>query len=417
MTNHGISTLLKAKLHWIMSCKGYTEKHYNVIYIFIIIYKWNQWLHATGLFPVMSAVSVSCFIWQFCLGFFLNPVMIKQEEQMLKYPYSFRFVLIFNWCIHVQWATLRCLWTSVQVHEMFPDQDVGANFWLVELICGRRIKHISMIKSTEINMSDKKSFHLIDISAFSTPFFGILDVSQCTCSQNQYVLFILPCSWSVHHHLAKYSFSCTASIWLESNTDQEQPNTYECSTNTNKCSMSGNWERTVAWGAHKHVFSIVCSFSIKNRLKHPNAGQHWSFWMQSVKLIKSHSNVVSGCSSWIASTPYQLSSWSDEKCGRKWGQEVLPAARMEGQAQLITQIHMLHIWIKIWSRSYTKQMNNQSLNMFIITRHDKFYIVIVKYAYDEHHNTKHIRIKTNTQWQLKRKHTQFHHKSKVLCYS
>ena len=52
----------------------------------------------------------------------------------------------------------------------------------------------------------------IDLSAFSAPFFGIFDVSQRTCSQNQCVLFLSPCSRSLYCRLAKYSFSSDASI-------------------------------------------------------------------------------------------------------------------------------------------------------------------------------------------------------------
>ena len=36
--------------------------------------------------------------------------------------------------------------------------------------------------------------------------------------------------------------------------------------------------------------------------------------------IKSHSTIVSECSTWIASTPYHISLWSVEKCARKWSQ-------------------------------------------------------------------------------------------------
>ena len=59
----------------------------------------------------------------------------------------------------------------------------------------------------------------IDLSAFSAPFFGIFDMPQCMCSQNQCVLLLSPCSQSVSLRLAKYSFSSNASIWLEPNTD------------------------------------------------------------------------------------------------------------------------------------------------------------------------------------------------------
>ena len=40
----------------------------------------------------------------------------------------------------------------------------------------------------------------------------------------------------------------------------------------------------------------------------------------------SYSNVVSGCSAHIAPSLHQISSWSGEKCGRKWSQEVLLCA-------------------------------------------------------------------------------------------
>ena len=33
--------------------------------------------------------------------------------------------------------------------------------------------------------------------------------------------------------------------------------------------------------------------------------------------------IVSGCSTWIALSPEQISSWSDEKCARKWSHQVL----------------------------------------------------------------------------------------------
>ena len=68
-----------------------------------------------------------------------------------------------------------------------------------------------------------------------------------------------------------------------------------------------------------------------------------SFMMQSVKqqllplFIKCYSKVVSGCSTWTASTPYQISSWSVEKSARKRIQEVLLCADLvtfsQGQDQ------------------------------------------------------------------------------------
>ena len=84
-----------------------------------------------------------------------------------------------------------------------------------------------MMDATDIDMSDEETFHLTDISAFSAPFFGIIDVSQRRGGQNQYVFFSSPCSQSVYRHLAKYGFSSDASIWLEPNTDRERPNTYD----------------------------------------------------------------------------------------------------------------------------------------------------------------------------------------------
>ena len=66
----------------------------------------------------------------------------------------------------------------------------------------------------------------IDFSAFSAPFFGIFDVFQRTCSQNQCLVplpLLVPLallSICVYRCLAKYSFSSYASIWLEpTNTD------------------------------------------------------------------------------------------------------------------------------------------------------------------------------------------------------
>ena len=38
---------------------------------------------------------------------------------------------------------------------------------------------------------------------------------------------------------------------------------------------------------------------------------------------------VSGCSTWIAQAPHQISSWSAETCARKWSQQVLLSTDLE----------------------------------------------------------------------------------------
>ena len=50
----------------------------------------------------------------------------------------------------------------------------------------------------------------------------IFDVSQRKCSQNQCILFLSPCSRSLHCNLAKYGFSSDASIWLEPNSEHDR---------------------------------------------------------------------------------------------------------------------------------------------------------------------------------------------------
>ena len=101
----------------------------------------------------------------------------------------FRFALVLNRCTCVRRMTfcdagehMLCSQACAWVYEMFSDQDVGGSLWLVKLICERR-RNTLMVEATNIDIDRKKTFHLIEISAFSAPTIGILDVSQRTCRQ------------------------------------------------------------------------------------------------------------------------------------------------------------------------------------------------------------------------------------------
>ena len=160
---------------------------------------------------------------------------------------SFRLALALNWFLHVFSEHLFAMLMS----KYSGERDVFRPGCGSKLLIG----WTHLWKEEKKHFRDqRKIFHLIEISAFPATFFDILDVSKCTFSPNQYVLFVLPCSQSVYPHLAKYGFSCSVSIWLEPNTDWERLNTYKCSANTNKCSASVNWEWIIACGAHQYVF-------------------------------------------------------------------------------------------------------------------------------------------------------------------
>ena len=90
-----------------------------------------------------------------------------------------------------------------------------------------------------------------------------------------------------------------------------------------------NWHRSfcfpaLLWPCIYHHTKSESNW-LANVQMHANAKVYWRNQQNnsySPYFNKSYSKLTSGCSAWIASSPHQISSQLDGKCGRKWSQQI-----------------------------------------------------------------------------------------------